>query len=202
MTALSWYLDAYYDPEAPLWYGLCAYWARAASYEHIDILPSSENNIIFRVGDKKGLLTLAHNSDIGELPNGSVPEEFHFWLLNYIKDQGKAFVADLDPGDEVWSYPIYRYEMQTSETETSSRFRVRIYYADDVVIPDYMGTLVRTSDYTYDLFLDGAGAITGGQWTGDSIADHPERPELFARCRHHFPRPGLSGDREACRIQG
>ena len=94
-TALTEYLAAHYDPNAPGWYGLCAYWARAACYEHIDILPSSENNLIFRVGDKKGLLTLAHNNDIGELGDGVHPEVFHFWLLNYIKDQRKAFVADL-----------------------------------------------------------------------------------------------------------
>lgn len=172
--ALDLYLDTHYDPQAPAWYGLCEYWARAATYEHIDILPSSENNIIFRVGDKKGLLTLAHNSDIGEQDLGSVPEVFHFWLLKYIKDQGKAFVADLDPGVEVWSYPIYRYEMQTSRSGNVESVSVKVYYADDLVKPDYMGTRVLTNDYTYDLFLDGAGAITGGQWTGRSTTDHPD----------------------------
>ena len=173
--ALSWYLDAFYDPEAPLWFGLCAGWARAASYERIDILPSSEENIIFRVGDKKGLLTLIHSNDIGYAQDAPLPEEFHEWLLTYIKDQGKAFVADLDPTEEVWSYPIYRYDMQTSRTGNVESVRVRVYFADDGVIPDYMGTQVRTADYTYDLFLDGGGAITGSQWTGDSIADHPDR---------------------------
>ena len=112
--ALTEYLDEHYDPDAPSWYGLCLYWARAASYEHINILPSSENNIIFRVGDKKGLLTLAHKYDLGESGFGYLPEEFHFWLLKYIKDQRKAFVADLDAGDEMWSYPIYKYDMTTS----------------------------------------------------------------------------------------
>ena len=173
-TALTEYLDTHYDPNAPGWYGLCAYWARAACYEHFDILPSSENNIIFRVGDKKGLLTLAHNSDIGELGNGTDPDVFHLWLLKYIKDQGEAFVADLWAGVEVWSYPIYKYEMQTSRNGNVESVWVRVYYADDAVEPDYRGTQVRTADYTYDLFLDGAGAITGGQWTGTSIADHPE----------------------------
>jgi hypothetical protein len=53
--ALNYYMDAYYNPNAPSWYGLCAYWARAACNEHVDILPSSEQNVIFRVGDKKRL---------------------------------------------------------------------------------------------------------------------------------------------------
>jgi len=172
--ALELYLDTHYDPQAPGWYGLCEYWARAATYEHIDILPSSEDNIIFRVGDKKGLLTLAHNNDIGDRDHGSFPEVFHFWLLKYIKDQGKAFVADLDATEEVWSYPIYRYEMTTSLSGNVESVSVKVYYADDFVKPDYMGTQLLTNNYTYDLFLDGAGAITGGQWTGRSTTDHPE----------------------------
>ncbi|MCX5823849.1 MAG: hypothetical protein NTY86_10185 [Deltaproteobacteria bacterium] len=172
--ALDLYLARHYDPQAPAWYGLCEYWARAAAYEHINILPSSENNIIFRVGDKKGLLTLAHNSDIGEQARGSFPEEFHFWLLKYIKDQRRAFVADLDAGVEVWSYPIYKYEMQTSRNGNVESVSVKIYYVNDLVKPDYLGAGILTNDYTYDLFLDGAGAITGGQWTGSSIAYHPD----------------------------
>jgi len=173
-TALYSYLDVHYDPNAPSWYGLCGYWARAACYEHIDILPSSENNIIFRVGDKKGLLTLAHNSDVSEYTQGAQPDEFHKWLLKYIKDQKKAFVADLDAGDQVWSYPIYKYDMTSSVTGDVESVWVKIYYADDFVEPDYRGTQVRTAQYTYDLTLDGAGAITGGEWTGYSIDDHPD----------------------------
>jgi hypothetical protein len=186
-TALTEYLAAHYDPNAPGWYGLCFYWARAASYEHANILPSSENNIIFRVGDKKGLLTLAHNSDIGEGTQGALPEEFHLWLLKYIKDQREAFVADLDAGAEVWSYPIYRYEMQTSRNGNVESVSVRIYYADDFVEPDYRGTQVQWADYTYDLFLDGTGAITGGKWTGGSIADHPDGLSFSLDVRTVFP---------------
>jgi hypothetical protein len=173
-TALDEYLAAHYDPEAPGWFGLCAHWARAACYEHIDVLPSSENNIVFRIGDKKGLLTLVHNNDIGLFGNGVQPEVFHLWLLNYIKDQGKAFVADLWAGEEVWSYPIYKYEMTTSISGGVESVAVTVYFADDAVEPDYRGTQVRFNHYTYNLFLDGTGAITGGEWTEASIIDHPE----------------------------
>ena len=173
-TALDWYLRVNYDPGAPGWYGLCAYWARAACFEDIDILPSSENNLIFRIGDKKGLLTLAHNSDTGESGDATEqPEVFHLWLLNYIRDEKKAFVADLDSGPEVWSYAIYKYDMETSRSGNVESVRVTVYYADDHVDPDFRGTQTRSSTYTYDLFLDGTGAITGGQWTGLSIARHP-----------------------------
>jgi len=185
--ALTEYLDAHYDPDAPSWYGLCLYWARAASYEHINILPSSENNIIFRVGDKKGLLTLAHKYDLGESAFGYLPEEFHFWLLKYIKDQRKAFVADFDAGEEMWSYPIYKYDMTTSVSENTESVSVKVYAADDGVNPDYMGTKVYTAQYTYNLFLDGTGAITGGEWTGDSITNHPDIIRFTTEALGIFP---------------
>jgi hypothetical protein len=175
---VSWYEDRYYDPDAPSWYGLCAYWAQASCYEHMEILPSSEDNIVFRVGDKKGLLTLAHDDDEiveDETPEGLDPDEFHYWLLSYIMDRQEAFVEDKDPGEEVWSYPIYRYEMEITADGNSESVEVVVYYANDFVSPDYMGTEVKSSTYTYDLFLDGAGNITGGEWTEDSINDHPGR---------------------------
>jgi hypothetical protein len=171
---VSWYKGIFYDPAAPAWYGLCGAFASAACYEHIEILPSSEDNIVFRVGDKKGLLTLAHNNDIMETADGSRPEVFHYWLLTYIKDQAKAFVADLDPGEEVWSYPIYRYDMEGTVDDDRESVTVTVWYADDFVSPDYRGTKALTGIYTYDLFLDEEGAITGGEWTGQSTDDHPD----------------------------
>ena len=185
--ALTEYLAAHYDPTAPGWYGLCAYWARAASYEHVDVLPSSENNIVFRVGDKKGLLTLAHNNDIGLLGNGVQPEVFHLWLLKYIKDERKAFVADLWAGEEVWSYPIYKYDMESSRSGNVESVSVTVYFADDAVEPDYRGTQVHIYHYTYDLFLDGNGAITGGEWTGPSVVDHPELLSISLDVSTIFP---------------
>ena len=53
--------------------------------------------------------------------------------------------------------------------------------------PDYMGTKVYTAQYTYNLFLDGTGAITGGEWTGDSIADHPDIMRFTTEALGTFP---------------
>ena len=50
-----------------------------------------------------------------------------------------------------------------------------------------MGTQVRGKIYTYDLFLDGTGAITGGQWTGSSIDDHPDNLSLPMALNTVFP---------------
>lgn len=173
--AISWYNENNYDPDVPTWWGLCGEWAMAASYEHIDFYPSSENNIIFRVGDKKGLMTLAHNDDLLVKGDGTQPENFHYWLLNYIRDKGEIFVADLVTGEESWNYPIYKYDMENVVGQNQESVTVTVYYAEDNVHPDIMGIVEDSKTYTYNLTLNGEGQIVGGEWTGDSIGDYPER---------------------------
>lgn len=171
-----WYLyeSNYYAPGEKSWVGLCAYWANASVKESYEILPSSENNIVFRVGDKKGLLVLCHDFGLLEVADGNDPVEFHFWLLDYIKDQKKAFIAELDPGLEVWYYPVYRYDMTSSRTGLTEAITVTIYYADDAVSPDYMGTREKQKTYTYTLELNAGNEIVGGDWSGNSEDDHPD----------------------------
>lgn len=185
--ATAWYKDTYFDPYAPGWYGLCYAWAAAACYETGDILPSSVDNIRFRVGDKKGLLTLAHTYDIVESGNGNDPSVFHYWLLHYIKDLKKPFVADLSAGEEIWSYPIYKFDMSTTQSADALSVSVTIYYADDFVEPDYMGTKTKQQKLTYKLNLAGDGSITNGEWTGSSLQDHPEELTYPLVPRSHCP---------------
>ena len=172
--SINWYLKRYYDSDAVSWGGLCPAWARAAMSEAYDILPSSEDNIIFRIGDKKGLLVLCRDGD--EVVRGyasSDPIDFHRWLLTYIKDQGVAFTADLSHGPEVWYYPIYRYDMNTTSVGSYRHVDVTIYYATDAVHPDYIGTKTMTARYTYRLELEN-GSVVDGEWTGKSVDFHPD----------------------------
>lgn len=183
--SVTWFRDRYYDPGALPWTGLCGSWARAAAYDHLEILPASIDNIIFRVGDKKGLLTIAHDQDLSERGDGSDPAQFHYWLLNYIRDRRKAFIADLDPGIEKWNYPIFKYDMTRISFGAKESIQVTIYYADDNVHPDYIGTVVQEETYTYDIYLDDQGRILRGEWTGRSVTMHPQ--QMFASI---LPDPG------------
>ena len=176
--ATQWYLDHNYDPDAPYWYGLCDSWAAASVSENISFYPSIIDNILFKVGDKKGLLTLTHEYDVAIRENSSSPEVFHSWLLTYIKEQGISFYANLDPGDEIWNYPIFRYEMDITDLGDSLSVTVIIWYADDQVEPDYQGTKERAKQYTYILYQNNSGEITGGEWTENSIYDHPQQLNL------------------------
>lgn len=171
---ITWYLNHYYNPNAERWHGLCPYFSRAAILDAYEILPSSEDNLVFRVGDKKGMLTLCHDFVLAEVTaTGRDPVNLHYWLLEYIGRQGQSFMADLDSGEEIWYFPIYAYDMQTIRTSMSESVTVTIYYADDNVHPDYMGTRQKLKTYTYTLSLNARGEITGGQWTGYSVIDHP-----------------------------
>jgi len=175
-AAIDWYEDNYYDPDAESWWGLCPAYARAAVSETYPILPASRDNIVFRVGDKKGLLTLCHDDQSGIIyASGATPVDFHRWLLDYIGDQKIAFTADMSLGREVWYHPIYRYEMDSRRSGQTEHVTVTIYYAADDVPPDYMGTEALEQTYTYDLFLDAQGSISGGEWTGTSLSNHPDR---------------------------
>lgn len=170
------YLAQYYDPSAPMWYGLCGAFAAAASVENIDFVPSVVDNILFRVGDKKGLITLAHDLDwlYGVRVNCDTPDILHYWLLNYIKDQGKPFYADLDPTEQVWNYPVYKFSMSTTEGPGVLNVKCTIWYANDLVAPDFIGTDARVSSYEYRLYLTD-GVVTGGDWTGNSVTGHPQQ---------------------------
>jgi hypothetical protein len=186
---ISWYLSYYYDPEAPHWHGLCPYFARAAVLDSYEILPSSEDNIVFRVGDKKGILTLCHDFVVADISaSGRDPVNLHYWLLEYIGRQKKAFIADLDADEEVWYYPVYAYNMTTSRTSMTESVTVTIFCADDSVPPDFMGTREKRKTYTYTLSLNAGGDIVGGQWTGNSVFEHPSYLEMpvstMAKCPH------------------
>jgi hypothetical protein len=186
--ATQWYLDNNYDPNAPGWYGLCAAWSAAAVTEDIDFQPAILDKVLYRVGDKKGLVTACHEFDAAIRENAHDPTVFHAWLLRYLKVAGIPFYAELDPSDEVWNYPVYRYDLTTNVSGTTESVTCRIWYADDQVDPDIIGTSALTKSYTYDLYKSGT-EIIGGAWTGASVFDHPQ--QLILPVTQHTDNPHL-----------
>lgn len=171
--ASEWELNNHFDPNAPAWYGQCHAWASAASFENIDIVPSVINDILFRVGDKKGLLTACHHDDPAVRAPGDAVS-FHTFLLQYLLEGHRAFVADLGGATEAWFYPIYRFSMDISETSSSQLVRCQVWYADDLVAPDFKGTVEHTAYYEYRLDLNSKGEIVAGEWLNASVNTHPK----------------------------
>ncbi len=173
--ATQFYLQHNYDPSAPSWFGLCDSWAAASILEPIDFAVSTVQNLYFYIGDKKGLLTLAHELDNtgGHSQAMDSPLVLHEWLQRYIRDGKKAFYADLEPGIQSWNYPIYKYHMDITDFTTESYVICTVYYANDMVDPDFSGTQELSQTYYYTLFKDGNG-YSGGAWGMQSSYDHPE----------------------------
>ena len=178
------YLQKYYDPAAPGWYGLCYAWASVSTFAAEPGLPSVHDNILFRVGDKKGLYTLAHTNDAYLLGDGEDPAEFHDWLTRLLGEQQQMFFADLDPGPEVWSYPIYAYDMTYGpQVGDQQSVQVIIFYASDFVTRDFVGTKELFQEYTYQLTYADDGGIASASWTGASQTNHPQRLALVQEQR-------------------
>ena len=138
---------------------------------------------MFYVGDKKGLLTACHQNDIDIKANGTSPEVFHWWLLHYIKDNGVDFYADLAPGEQVWNYPVYRYEMEITDNGSEMNVICYIWYLD-FAEPDISENVIKSNRYTYILTKSG-NEITGGRWTGNSVVKPPEQLNLPLKFIQH-----------------
>ncbi len=182
--ATNWEEENHYLPDGEYWYGYCHAWANASVLEDIDFQVSAHQGIYFAVGDKKGLITICHDDDPQVIENcDSDAGAFHRFLLEYIGEQGLPFVADLDNSEQVWSYPVYYYHMETtpgSLTDSAGTFMeyddvsCYIKYADDFVDPDYQGTRTLSRTYYYRLYKNSEGNYTHGEWTEKSASYHPE----------------------------
>uniref|UniRef100_M4BIS8 Transglutaminase elicitor n=1 Tax=Hyaloperonospora arabidopsidis (strain Emoy2) TaxID=559515 RepID=M4BIS8_HYAAE len=145
--------------------------------------------------DKYGRFTDASRRDLG-------PGFMHVALANIIGRFNASVVLDVSAGAEVWNQPIYSYEVLTKTELTPSdaasqyfgepaypfnRDAKRIMYVETKVswmketfengglvasgrAPTYMEGKV----YNYLLELDDAYNILGGEWVGESRADHPD----------------------------
>ncbi len=173
--ATRWEDTYHYDPAAPNWFGLCHAWAAAATVENIPFVPSVIGGVLFRIGDKKGLITLAHDNDVNLAVRGTnSPVDFHVFLLKYLHENRRAFVADLGGADETWFYPIYRFSMDITSGSGYKDVKCYIWYADDRVDADFCGTVEMPSYFEYRLTVNSAGEITGGSWQGNSVYQHPK----------------------------
>lgn len=190
--AWQWEYDVrnqHYNPKAEKWEGHCNGWAAASILAPEPRINRWRNNIWFSVGDQKGILSEQymnayclffgkrywgnHGDDINDI----YPHEFHRILLEYIGNKKMPIVCDTSCNEEVWNFPAFKFESSWNTgwfNDKVLKVRTRVYYVDDDVHPDYVGTKWFSVDYTYNLFLDDVGNIVGGEWTGESKRNHPD----------------------------
>ncbi len=112
---------------------------------------------------------------------------FHLVLANRLGLDGKTFVADLDRYQQVWNHPFSSYQSQIMAQKGPSsnsaagtvkvvRLRTTLNYVDENGHDwqTVMGTPkqeYKSITYDYELDIDGAGRIIGGDWISKQRPD-------------------------------
>jgi len=194
-------------PDVPRWFGYCHAWAAASILEsepnrnHVtpslrDGNPASERpghanvRLNLDIGDQKGLLTACHTEDLAnswgdrmgdslgsEDPLDMYPDLLWRLLKLHLGQQGVSLVLDVEPGAEVWNYPVYHYEIQYRPQGHNGQYQadMTLLMADDAVPPAYQGTKTRKQTYQFTFQMrDGNIVMGSGRWIGSSVKDHPD----------------------------
>lgn len=188
-AAAAWEQNAHVVTAAEDWFGHCHAWSASSVMEREPRDVRQVGAVGFGVGDQKGLLAACHAADIantygdrfgdgagGDDPNDITPDQLWRVLNLYLQRQKTPLVMDLEAGPQIWNYPIYQYQVQYAPAGGDWYDGVLdLVAADDNVVPDYIGTQYVVHRYTFRVqFRDGALVLGSGQWTGNSVADHPD----------------------------
>ncbi len=180
--------NGHYDPNGPSWAGHCNGWAAAAVMEPEPREPRTLDGITFTTADQKALLSEmwmdCRTLFYGRRKDSAVPfsldiypNVFHRLLVENIKQKKRAIIADTSFSRSVWNYPIYGYETQWKRRwwlPGMVHVTTTVYFADDGVKPEFLGTKTFTKTYHYILQVNGRGEIIGGTWDPRSLWDHPD----------------------------
>jgi len=190
--ALAWEKNprnTHYNPNSENWEGHCNGWSAAAILFPEPTKRCIRNGITFETSDQKGILSEMcmnvycsfhgnrywgnDNDDIDDI----YPHEFHRLLMENIATGKTAMICDTDRDRQVWNFPVYKFESNWDTgwfDDSKLKVETTVYYADDGVRPDHIGTKWFSTTYTYNLFLDDRGNIVDSEWTGGSRKTHPD----------------------------
>lgn len=181
--------NGHYNPKAESWEGHCNGWAAAAILTPEPKKTHKRNGIIFKTADQKAILSEVYmntyckfygNRNWGNANDDEddiYPDEFHRLLLEYIASGKSAVICDTAYDRQVWNFPMYKFESSWDSSwfdDAKLKVKTTVYYVDDGVKPDFVGTKWFSTTYTYSLYLDDNGNIIEGEWTGSSKKNHPD----------------------------
>jgi hypothetical protein len=177
------------NPPPRAWFGHCHAWSAASVCEKEPEEPRQVEQVDFGVGDLKGLLTACHGQDVANSygnrydAGGSDaeladlgPDELWRLLQTYVRERKIPLILDLEAGEQVWNYPVYEYRVNYQVGDDGwCTGRLQLVVADNNVDPDFVGTEPALHKFTFRVKMeDGAIVMGSGQWTGDSVQDHPD----------------------------
>ena len=179
------------------WWGHCDPWSASSINQAQPTTPHAFNAVALGVGDQKGLITEYYDDNAGSrhghiISGSSKPAVVWKALQQYVRDARTAIVFELNPGQQVWNHPVYRYEVEYQPAPTPSapdrhRCNLRIWAKRDVISPDfvdlhdekqtfsfgkYSGLAVIERQYDFEVDVkNGVPVVNTGTWTS---MDHPD----------------------------
>ena len=177
-AAVLWERTYHYWPDGVIWAGHCNGWAAASVSENEPTEKVNSMGITFFVGDIKALWTESYQASNGTIYGirdglGMDPLVLHVELQAYLRDNHIPVLMDVDGGEQVWTYPIFKYVMNWTDDGNIRHVTTVVYGANDGVDPDTIAENTLSWTYTYDLTMED-GVPVSGEWTGESIDKQPD----------------------------
>jgi hypothetical protein len=186
--AAAWEKDNHVLTAKENWFGHCHAWSASCVSEKQPTQVRQVKQVSFGVGDQKGLLAACHGQDIANSygqrfenpatddPDDIYPDELWRVLQLYLKEKKIPLIMDMDPGPQVWNYPVYQYQVEYKDGGDGWYYAaMQLVAADDNVQPDYVGTQPILFNLTFRFKMQEGAVVAGsGQWTGNSKKDHPD----------------------------
>jgi hypothetical protein len=126
---------------------------------------------------------------------GVNPGTLHATVANWVGTMKHVVIIDTHPGDQVWNYPVIGYKVLNKDVVSEQdatravtggskyvfnpaavkfvKVRTQFYIVNAMSNEVLQNRQQGTVDLTYILELDAVGNIVGGEWTGNSIMQHP-----------------------------
>jgi len=190
--------------EAREFAGKCIGWA-LSTFDYPEPTKSKTiEGVVFRPADIKGILAALYNGAQFFVPEDAVVGNAFYEstgtaadykdvlplaflrALSLTIDRGLLLEADLEPGSEVWNYPIFKYDLKWKQTRPGVvGGEVTIFYADDDVHFDAVFSTnsrrpdIQSRKLPFELKVpakwDGdLRSAKEGRWIGTAIDEHPD----------------------------
>ncbi|PIE71196.1 MAG: hypothetical protein CSA22_03995 [Deltaproteobacteria bacterium] len=166
-------IQHYLVADSETWAGFCFEWAASAIQEPEPDKPGIYNGVLFNVGDKKGLLTISYDGAVYTRYNTYQADIFHWLLESEIREKGNPVVINLSDNEAVWCYPVFKYRTSYVTSGERRHYTTTVYFADDGVRPDYVGSAIYEKIYAYYLDVDETGAVVRSGWENPADTSPP-----------------------------
>jgi hypothetical protein len=160
--------------ETPNWHGHCNGWTAAAIRHAEPKTAVRRNGVVFTPADIKALLAEIYiYNDVDMLAGIDSKIDaglFHAIITNWLGRGGHPLGMEADPGEEKWNYPTYAFSSSSAmRSERRVEVKLNLAYVKDTN-GEYQESprIRRVKSFHYDLFLNSAGEIIGGNFYGDS----------------------------------